>query len=867
MKSPSAPGNAFVLGKAPAAVSEKAPGKAPVKPPLKPKIWAPEVLAPAGSPDCLPAAVAGGADAVYLGLRHFNARGRAENFRKSDLPRHVDYLHGHGLKCYVVFNTLVHDDEHPKALDLATHAHHAGVDAVIVQDLGLWQALARELPDLERHASTQMTVHHPSQIAVLAALGARRVILARELSMAEVDTCTKAARRLGIETEHFVHGALCYAYSGQCLMSNFAGCRSANRGTCAQNCRFDYIRTDGEKIAGKSEETPAAQPDTVLSMKDLALNERVGDLADAGVASLKIEGRLKSADYVYTVSKIYRAAVDAWKAKRTPDQTQARELMKDVFSRSNSAAPLDGDWSDTARLHRYTPGRDRAPDAELVSIDRARGTAVVSAAVPPRAGQGFAFAVGMNTGGFLVTAVDPGPRPGTWKLLIRLPAAGPRLPAGLALFRNADHQRKKDAVTAMSAVPLPPPEVDTVAVDLTVTGAIGQVLAVTATTSDGRETGAASTSPLVPAAQAPLDAALLTDKLGGFGGTGFRLGELRCALQGDCFLPASALKELRREIVTALQAQPIPVAAVDPDTETPAVMGAPPEPIPVPARATNMWVAVNSLAGARAALAAGADSVWLDDATLDLWGAKPPMTLAEISAAGIPAGKLWIRHPATAPLSPHIAAMGLPVVAGHIGVIAAARAAGLPVIADVFCNVFSTATLLALGGLGAEAAVISLECSAREIARLAGRVAALHAAGTATPKLALVAGGRVPAMLTRQDHGLKAGAIGTITAVPRDGGLTYELQRRQHDTVIWEGRRLCAVETVLATRGIVDAWILELADLTPALVTEMVEAYRDLRAGEASAGEVAEVVTGAAPYGTFTGHLHQGSRELDIVEA
>ncbi len=822
---------------------------------------APEVLAPAGAPDCLPAAVAGGADAVYLGLRHFNARGRAENFRKADLPRHVDYLHGHGLKCYVVFNTLVHDDEHPKALDLAACAHAAGVDAVIVQDLGLWQALARELPGLERHASTQMTIHHPSQIAVLAGLGARRVILARELALAEVAACTRAAAALGIETEHFVHGALCYAFSGQCLMSNFAGCRSANRGTCAQNCRFDYVRAP---VAGAPEGAGAA-PDTVLSMKDLALAERVGALADAGVASLKIEGRLKGAEYVYTVSRIYRAAVDAWKAKRKPDERQARELMKDVFSRANSAAPFDGVYGDDARLHRYAPGRDRAPDAELVAIDRARGTMVVSAAVAPRAGQGFAFAVGMSTGGFLVTAVDPGPRPGTWRLIVRLPTVGPRLPAGLPLFRNADHQRRKDAATAMAAVPLPAPVGDAVTVDLEVGGAPGQALTVVATAADGRRAEAASAGPLAAAAQAPLSAELLAEKLGGFGGTGFLLGSLRFAVQGACFLPASALKEMRRELVAALQAQPVPVAVVAGE-DAGGVVGAPPEPVPVPARATALWVAVGSLAGARAALDAGADAVWLDDATLDVWASAPPLDAAAVAAAGIPAGKLWIRHPATAPLSPHIARMGLPVVAGHLGVLAAARAAGLPVVADVFCNVFSTATLAALGGLGAEAAVISLECSAREVARLAGRSAALAAAGTPLPKLALVAGGRVPAMLTRQDHGLAVGAVGAITAVARDGGLTYELQRRRHDTVVWEGRRLCAVDTVAATRAVVDAWVLELADLQPELVREMVEAYRDLRAGEASVAEVAEVVAGCAPYGTFTGHLHQGSRELDIVE-
>ncbi|MBA2481061.1 MAG: U32 family peptidase, partial [Planctomycetes bacterium] len=432
---------------------------------------APEVLAPVGSPDCLPAAVAGGADAVYLGLRHFNARGRAENFRKADLARNVAYLHGHRVKCYVVMNTLVHDDEYPKALDLARCAADAGVDAVIVQDLGLWSVLAREVPGLKRHASTQMTIHHASQIEVLARLGAERVILARELTLAEVAACTERAHELGVETEHFVHGALCYAFSGQCLMSNFAGCRSANRGTCAQNCRFDYVQRAPSSVlrplsdsatAPVSPTSDAASPDTELSMKDLSLIARVAELADIGVASLKIEGRLKGPEYVHTVSRAYREAVDAWVARTPFDVASARERLKDVFSRANSDAPLSGGYGSSARLHRYDPAQDRSPDAELVSCDRARGEVVVAAKGEITAGQGYAYSVGFHTGGFLVTRADRGRTPGSWKLSVRIAEHGPRLPAGLALFRNADHERKREAAAAMARVPVPTADADTV---------------------------------------------------------------------------------------------------------------------------------------------------------------------------------------------------------------------------------------------------------------------------------------------------------------------------------------------------------------------------------------------------------------------
>ncbi len=794
----------------------------------------PEVLSPVGSPDCLPAAVAGGADAVFLGLRHFNARGRAENFRKADLPGYVSYLHAHDVKCYVVMNTLVHDDEFPKALDLAGAAADAGVDAAIIQDLGLWRLLTRAVPTLKRHASTQMTIHHPSQVAVLAELGAERVILARELKLDEVAACTAEAQMYGVETEHFVHGALCYAFSGQCLMSNFAGCRSANRGTCAQNCRFDYQKSAGD-------------PTTEISMKDLALFGRIPELAQAGVSSLKIEGRLKGADYVYTTARIYRAAVDAWAAGKPMDLAWAKDLQRDVFSRANTDAPMRGVYDASSRLHRYAPEQDLVPDAELFSLDRGRGEAVITGK-DVRAGQGFAFTVADFNGGFLVIGADRHGRD-QWRCRIRIAPHGPKVPSGTKLFRNADHARKLEAATAMEAFPLPQPAADTLALSLTVSGALGAPLTASATISDGRQATACTPTPLVAATGAPLDGDQVRAKLGAFGGSPFHLEKLVVVLDDDVFCPASVLKELRRQLVEQLVSQPIP--AVESATRDPA--GWSPISTDQPRRrVTGMWVVVSSQSAVEAAFAAGAERVWLDDPALDLWGARVPQIPRRDG--------LWLRHPATAPVSRHLAAIGLPVVAGHLGVLAAARAARLPAIADVFCNTYSTETLLALQDLGAQAAVISLECSSREVARLAARCGTL-----ATPLLALIAAGRLPAMLTRQDHGLAAGESLSMRAVPKDGGLPYTIERRHHDTVIWEGRHLSCPEQVAQTAGLVDAWVLEYGGLTPAQITAGVQRYLALRDGTISAEDVAHADAADAPLGLFTGHLHQGSRELDQV--
>ncbi len=798
----------------------------------------PEVLSPVGSPDCLPAAVAGGADAVFLGLRHFNARGRAENFRKADLAGYVQYLHDHDVRCYVVMNTLVHDDEFPKALDLAEAACAAGVDAAIIQDLGLWRLLAREVPTLKRHASTQMTIHHPSQVAVLAGLGAERVILARELNLAEVEACTREAQRLGIETEHFVHGALCYAFSGQCLMSNFAGCRSANRGTCAQNCRFDYNTGDGA-IA------------TEISMKDLALFAQIPALATAGVASLKIEGRLKGPDYVYTTARIYRAAVDAWAAGKPIDVAWAQDLQRDVFNRANTSAPLDGVYDTRSRLHRYAPEQDLVADAELKSIDRGRGEAILRAPLV-RAGQGYAFTVGEFNGGFLVIGADRLERQtDAWRCKIRIPPHGPQIPSGTKLFRNADHIRKQEAAAAMATVPLPTPTGDLIAVQLVVSGTPGQPLTVVATTADGRSATLATAEPLAEATGKPLDGAQIAEKLGAFGGTAFQFAGVRMELVGAVFCPASVLKELRRTLVDQLSAQ-TPVAGDAVQRWTPPEAGQPRR------RATQVWVAVGSLAAAESAFNAGADAVWLDDATLDLWGTDAPVIDSSSFAAH--RGSFYLRHPATAPLSPHLAEIGMPVVAGHLGVLTAAHAAGLKTVADVYCNTYSTETLLALGDLGAEAAVISLECSSREVARLAARCGAIDA-----PALALVVAGRLPAMLTRQQHTSELGSTAPIRAVQKDGGLPYELQRRRHDTVVWEGRRLSCPEQIAQTAGLVDAWILEYADRSPLQVSEGIERYRALLEDNITPQAVASADAEDALHGTFTGHLHQGSRELDLV--
>lgn len=264
-----------------------------------------ELLAPAGNMACLHAAVKAGADAVYLGAGHFNARRGADNFSLEDLAQACDYAHLRGVKIYLTLNTVVLPSELPDALELARQAYRCGVDAFIVQDIGISIELGRILPDVEVHVSTQMNIHDEDGLRAAAALGASRVTLARELSLEEIVRLHEVAEELGIELESFAHGALCICYSGQCFMSSMVGGRSANRGRCAQACRLPYELHN--RALRKNLDAPGEH---LLSPKDLCTADLIPELLQAGVASLKVEGRMKSPDYVQAVVGVYRAVID-----------------------------------------------------------------------------------------------------------------------------------------------------------------------------------------------------------------------------------------------------------------------------------------------------------------------------------------------------------------------------------------------------------------------------------------------------------------------------------------------------------------------------------------------------------------------------
>ncbi len=278
-----------------------------------------ELLAPAGGPEALKAAVQSGADAVYLGAGSFSARAGAENFSFEELAEAVRYCHVYGVKVHCALNTLIKERELEAAAETAAAICRAGADAIIIQDIGLARHLREMLPDIELHASTQMTVTSIEGVRVLEEAGFDRVVLARELSLDEIKRIAEAARA---EIEVFVHGAICMCYSGQCLMSSILGGRSGNRGRCAQPCRLGYTLLEDGKERGSAH---------ILSPKDMALIRHLKELRDAGVSSLKIEGRLKSAEYVSAVTGIYRKYLDDIDAEVTKKDMAE---LKSAFSRS-----------------------------------------------------------------------------------------------------------------------------------------------------------------------------------------------------------------------------------------------------------------------------------------------------------------------------------------------------------------------------------------------------------------------------------------------------------------------------------------------------------------------------------------------------
>jgi U32 family peptidase len=511
----------------------------------------PEIMSPAGYWPQLRAAIEAGADAVYFGLKHFTARAKV-GFTLEELPDVMRTLHQRGVRGYVTFNTLIFEHELNEAERTAAAIVRAGADALIVQDLGILKTLRQMAPDVELHASTQMSITDAEGVRFAQSYGADRVTLARELSLAEV---SRIRDETGCALEMFVHGALCVAYSGQCFSSEAWGGRSANRGQCAQACRLPYdLMVDGER-------KPLADARYLLSPGDLYTLNEIPRIVAAGVSALKIEGRYKDAEYVALTTQAYRKAVDdAW-AGRPHQVSRAEELqLEQVYSRGLGPHFVTG-------TNHQTVVRGRAPRHRGVLMGRVAQVAAGRVAVemgdahrvaPLKVGDGVVFdaadwrSPGEPEEGGRVYEAAPGPSGKLELTFANRAIRFDRIRPGDLVWRTDDADVARAARPFTEA--LVPVRRQAVRVDAS--AAEGRPLSAEWSLVSRPEIAVTVTSPgvLGAAQQRPISVESLTYQFGRLGGTAYFLDEVSLRVEGAPFAPVSVLNQMRREAVEQLQA-------------------------------------------------------------------------------------------------------------------------------------------------------------------------------------------------------------------------------------------------------------------------------------------------------------------------
>ena len=509
-----------------------------------------ELLAPAGDWDCMRAAVANGADAVFFGVEKFNARARANNFRMDELPEIMAFLHSYGVKGFLTFNILVFENELPDAKGLIDACVDAGVDAVIVQDLGLVQMIREISPDFPIHGSTQMTITSPEAVEFTKPWGLERVVLGRENNLKQIRTIGEQAR---LPMEVFVHGALCVSYSGQCLTSEMWGGRSANRGECAQACRLPYdLMIDGEV-------KPMGDVTYLLSPKDLAAIDLMPELIEAGVTSFKIEGRLKTPEYVANVVSKYRKSIDKYfDGNWTPTSKEDRRELQQSFSRGFTHGFLEG--TNNKKLVDGTFPKSRG--VYLGTVEQIlRDGVVCRIHAPLKRGDGIVFDAGDPTkkeeGGRVYDLRRKGVKlegeAGEGWIIDIVPGRSDvdlrRLHVGDRIWKTNDPAL--DKALRQSYETEKPYRV--FPVHVRVQGCAGEKLTTWWTDVQKNVTVRVDSELALETAQKrPMDTALLEEQFGRLGGTLFQLEALESHLQGDVIVPMRELNSIRRQAVELL---------------------------------------------------------------------------------------------------------------------------------------------------------------------------------------------------------------------------------------------------------------------------------------------------------------------------
>ncbi|MFM9013258.1 MAG: DUF3656 domain-containing protein [Gemmatimonadota bacterium] len=690
----------------------------------------PELLAPAGTLEAVRAAVANGADAVYCGASRFNARDDGAQLTLDELEQACLIAHERGARIYLTLNVLIKPAELAEALLYLGECIDRGIDAAIVQDIGLIRAIQRAYPTFEVHGSTQMTVHDASGARVMARLGIDRVVLARENTLEDIRSIREAVPGLGLET--FIHGALCISYSGQCYMSGMISERSANRGSCAQSCRKDYVLNDA---------TTGAELDRgyLISARDLGAWEHLPAIVEAGVGCLKIEGRKKKPEFVATVTRGYRQFLkDIQRGVFTTPTMEEVQPLVQIFSRGFTGGMYGG--RDGRDYITRTQPDNRGVELGVV-VGSADGEVIIEVAAPIEAGDGLGFeppAGGhLESMGFAAGAVRTlAHQPGVWRQAV---TARQRVPIGWRVVRSS-HAALLDRARASFAQVGREPLKRRTRLDVRCFGSAGSPLKAIVSTADS-EVVVRSEVALAPATSRALDVAQLREQFGRLGETPFALGDLDAAgLGAGLFLPVSELNRLRQAAVDELMVQRdwareseletrrllvAEVVRAGPVTPTRVAepRGVSPSPVsPAPASPAQLIAEVWRIEDADAALAAGADEIVFDPFL------RHPFPAVSAVAARVDriaaAGKSFrlrlptIVRPADRKKLDKWLALGTPILSGHVGLVHELGSIGRDVVADYAVNCFNAHTASELFDLGASRITPSIELTTEEIGEL-----------------------------------------------------------------------------------------------------------------------------------------------------
>lgn len=660
----------------------------------------PEIMSPAGYWPQLEAAIEAGADAVYFGLKHFTARAKV-GFTLTELPDVMRTLHQRGVKGYVTFNTLVFDHELPEAARTLAAIADADADAIIVQDVGIAQLARRIAPELDVHGSTQMSLTSAEGVQLAREFGVSRVVLARELSLADI----RAIRaQTDCELEMFVHGALCVSYSGQCFSSEAWGGRSANRGQCAQACRLPY------DLIVDSQLHPTADARYLLSPGDLYTIEQIPEIVELGVSALKIEGRYKDARYVALTTSAYRRAVDAaWNG--TPFQLSAGNIiqLEQVYSRGLGPHFVSG-------VNHQTVVQGRSPRHRGVLMGRVRrvlpdgiviAPEAAHAVAPLKPGDGVVFDAAdwrspeePEEGGRIYEIFTL--RDGTLDLRFGNTAINPaRIRPGDLLWRTNDPDL--DRVTRPFMQPTVP--LHKQPVHVRVRAHVGEVLEAVWVLAEQPQIAVTvrSDEPLGAAQSRALTVDVVREQFGRLGNTAYELADLHLEAEGQPFVPGSLLNQLRRRAVELLaeqQRRPRQIAINDPAVTLDHELARTRRPHAATTPTTaHLHLLVRTAEQLDAALELRPASITLD--YLELYGLRPAVD--RVRAAGIlpRVASPRILKPDEQRIVHFLLKLECPILVRSTGLLTALRAAAHPALIGDFslnaANVLSTETFLSLG--------------------------------------------------------------------------------------------------------------------------------------------------------------------------